>query len=107
MDSRNQLLLPNGKKHPEERWGLEDPRIVWLEELEKYAITYTCYGPAGPGVCLSLTSDFKTFTRIGNVFVPENKDAALVPRKIDDKWAMIHRPVWSAGAAHIWISLLP
>ncbi len=97
-------LAPNGKKHPEERWGLEDPRIVWVEELEKYAVTYTCYGPAGPGVCLSLTADFKTFTRIGNVFVPENKDAALVPRKIEGKWAIIHRPVWSAGAAHIWMS---
>ncbi len=100
-------LVPNGKKHPEERWGLEDARAVWVPKLAKYAVTYTCYGPAGPGVCLSLTHDFRNFTRIGNVFVPENKDAALLPNQVADRWAMIHRPVWSAGGAHIWISFSP
>jgi len=97
-------LLPDADKHPEEKWGLEDPRAVWLEELGQYALTYTCYGPSGPGVCLSLTTDFRQFERIGMVFVPENKDAALLPRRIDGRWAMIHRPVWSVGGAHIWIS---
>ena len=97
-------LLPDGAKYPEEKWGLEDPRAVWLAELGKYAVTYTCYGSGGPGVCLSLTADFKEFERVGIVFVPENKDAALLPRKIDGRWAMIHRPVWSAGGANIWMS---
>jgi len=100
-------LLPDAEEHPEEKWGIEDPRIVWLAELGKYAVTYTCYGAGGPGVCLSLTADFKTFERIGNVFVPENKDSALLPRRIGNRWAIIHRPVWSAGNAHIWMSFSP
>ena len=28
-------------EYPEELWGIEDPRIVWLDELGAYAITYT------------------------------------------------------------------
>ena len=34
---------------------------------------------------------------------PEDKDAALLPRRIDGRWALIHRPVGSTGA-HMWIS---
>ncbi len=100
-------LLPDDVNHPEECWGIEDPRVVWVPELGKYAITYTCYGRAGPGVCLALTTDFRKYERIGNIFVPENKDAALVPRRVDGQWAIIHRPVWSGGPAHIWMSLSP
>ena len=37
---------------------------------------------------------------------PEDKDAALLPVRIDGLWAMIHRPVTSVGA-HIWISYSP
>src|SRR5579872_1623738 len=29
--------------HPEELWGVEDPRITFLPELKKYLITYTAY----------------------------------------------------------------
>jgi predicted GH43/DUF377 family glycosyl hydrolase len=35
---------------------------------------------------------------------PEDKDAALLPRRIGGQWAMIHRPVSAMGGAHIWIS---
>lgn len=37
---------------------------------------------------------------------PEDKDAALLPHRIDGNWAMIHRPV-SAARAHMWISYSP
>ena len=37
---------------------------------------------------------------------PEDKDAALLPRRIDGYWAMIHRPVTPLGA-HMWISYSP
>jgi predicted GH43/DUF377 family glycosyl hydrolase len=100
-------LLADPKKYPEEQWGLEDPRIVWLEEIERFAVTYTCYAEPGPGVVLSLTKDFRAFERVGNVFPPEDKDAALLPRKIDGRWAIVHRPVSPMGGAHIWISFSP
>jgi len=37
---------------------------------------------------------------------PEDKDAALLPHRIDGHWALIHRPV-SGPRAHIWISYSP
>ncbi len=100
-------LLPDLENHPAEVWGLEDPRIVWVPELETYVVTYTCYSHRGPGVSLVLTKDFHEFDRIGNLFPPEDKDAALLPRKIDGRWAMIHRPVPARGRAHIWMSFSP
>jgi predicted GH43/DUF377 family glycosyl hydrolase len=37
---------------------------------------------------------------------PEDKDAALLPRRIGGQWALIHRPV-SAPRAHMWMSFSP
>jgi len=98
-------ILPVPEDYPEEEWGIEDPRIVFLSEMNKYAIIYTSYSFRGPGVSLALTSDFKNFERFGMVLPVENKDAALLPKKIDGRWAMLHRPVpYSVSGAHIWIS---
>ena len=80
-------LLPDPTNHPEETWGIEDPRIVWLEELGKFAVSYTSYSEPGPAVSLALTEDFRRFERIGNILPPENKDAALLPRRIDGRWS--------------------
>jgi predicted GH43/DUF377 family glycosyl hydrolase len=88
---------------PEELWGVEDPRITYIEELKKYAIVYTAYTRDGPGVSLALTEDFSQFERLGVIMAPEDKDAALLPHRIDGQWALIHRPV-SAPRAHMWIS---
>ena len=41
------LLAPRDGKEAEQ-WGFEDPRAVWVEELERHVITCTAYGPAGP-----------------------------------------------------------
>ncbi len=100
-------LAADPQNHPEEMWGIEDPRVVWLPELDKYAITYTCFSRRGPAVSLALTSDFVSFERLGNVIPPENKDAALLPRRIGNRWAMINRPVPASDGAHIWIAFSP
>ena len=99
-------LLADPKSFPEERWGIEDPRITYIPELSKYAIVYTSFSRDGPGVSLALTSDFHSFERFGVVMSPEDKDAALLPRRIGGQWALIHRPV-SAPRAHMWISFSP
>jgi predicted GH43/DUF377 family glycosyl hydrolase len=93
-------------RFPEELWGIEDPRITWVEELRKYAIAYTAYSGSGPGVALALTEDFRSFERCGLVMQPDDKDAALLPRRIDGHFALIHRPIADTGA-HIWISYSP
>jgi predicted GH43/DUF377 family glycosyl hydrolase len=99
-------LMANPREFPEEIWGIEDPRITYVPELQQYAIAYTSYARGGPGVSLALTSDFKTFERYGVIMPPEDKDAALLPRRIGGLWAMIHRPVTTLGA-HMWISYSP
>ncbi len=99
-------LLPDPDNFPEEIWGIEDPRITYVPELKKYVIAYTAYSRGGPGVALALTEDFRSFERCGMVMPPEDKDAALLPRRIRGYWAMIHRPVTPLGA-HIWISYSP
>ncbi len=96
-------LLSNPNNFPEELWGIEDPRITFVPELNKYVIVYTAYTRDGPGVALAFTEDFKNFERYGVIMPPEDKDAALLPYKIDGHWALIHRPV-SAPRAHMWIS---
>lgn len=96
-------LMADPEQFPEEYWGIEDPRITYIPELEKYAIAYTAYTRDGPGVALMLTKDFHQFERYGVIMQPEDKDAALLPRPMNGRWALIHRPV-SATAAHIWIS---
>lgn len=96
-------LPPDPEHHPEELWGIEDPRITYVPELHKYAIVYTAYTRDGPGVSLALTEDFHHFERFGIIMSPEDKDAALLPHRIGDFWALIHRPV-SAPGAHMWIS---
>lgn len=92
--------------HGEERWGVEDPRIVWLEELGEYAVTYVSFGKGGPVVSLSMTRDFVTFRKLGTLLPPEDKDASLFPRRINGCFGLIHRPI-IRGEAHIWISFSP
>lgn len=92
--------------HPEELWGIEDPRITFVPELGKYVIVYTAYTRDGPGVALALTEDFHQFERYGLIMPPEDKDAALLPHRIGQYWAMIHRPV-GGPRAHMWISYSP
>ena len=99
-------LRGNPKQFPEEIWGIEDPRITYVPEMEQYAVAYTSFARGGPGVSLALTKDFKTFERFGVIMPPEDKDAALLPRRIGGNWAMIHRPVTPLGA-HMWISYSP
>jgi len=99
-------LLPDPEHHPEELWGVEDPRIVWLDELGQYAITYTAYSRAGPAVSLALTRDFVRFDRLGVVMPPDDKDAALLPRRINGNWLMLHRPQTELGSS-IWLSESP
>ena len=99
-------LMANPLDYPEEIWGIEDPRITYVPALEQYAIAYTSFARGGPGVSLALTRDFRRFERYGVIMPPEDKDAALLPRRIGGYWALIHRPMTTLGA-HMWISYSP
>ncbi|MBW1778252.1 MAG: glycosidase [Deltaproteobacteria bacterium] len=103
------VLSPGLKAYPEEAWGVEDARITWIRERAEWVIAYTAYSECGPLVSLAMTRDFRSFRRLGPVLPPENKDAALFPRRISGRYCMLHRPVPAIPGfpAHIWISFSP
>jgi predicted GH43/DUF377 family glycosyl hydrolase len=92
------LLAP---KHgvEEEQWGFEDARVVRVDELDCWAITCTSYGPSGPAVYLATTTDFRSAKRRGIIMHPEDKNAALLPRRIGGKWVLFHRPITAFGGS--------
>lgn len=102
-------LMADPENHPEEIWGIEDPRITWVEEMGCYVIAYTSFSVSGPLVSLALTRDFKEFERKGAIMPPDDKDAALFPKRIDGRWALLHRPIatFPTTKANIWLSYSP
>jgi len=102
-------FTPQPERYPEETWGIEDPRITWLEDLGLWVVAYTAYSDVGPLVSLASTKDFVNFQRLGSAMPPEDKDAAIFPVKFNGRYAMLHRPVPSIedSGKHIWISFSP
>jgi predicted GH43/DUF377 family glycosyl hydrolase len=92
-------LLAPAEGVESEQWGFEDARVVFVDELDRWVITCTAYGPAGPAVYLATTSDFTTVERHGIVRQPEDKNAALLPQRIDGKWILFHRPKTEYGGS--------
>jgi predicted GH43/DUF377 family glycosyl hydrolase len=93
-------LLAPADGNESEQWGFEDPRVVWVDELRRWVITCTAYGPAGPAVFLATTEDFSTVQRYGVIRHPEDKNAALLPQRVDGKWLLFHRPKTEFGGGH-------
>jgi predicted GH43/DUF377 family glycosyl hydrolase len=87
-----------------ERFGLEDPRITHING--RYYISYNAVSDiTGVTVCLASTADFNKFTRHGVIFLPDNKDVAIFPEKIKDKYYALSRPVSTKyRVGNMWIS---
>lgn len=97
------LLAAGDPRFGYEEYGCEDGRLTYLEELGQWVIAYTAYSSLGPGVALALTSDFRSVERLGLILPPNNKDAAVFPRRIQDRWWMLHRPA-AGEQEHIWLT---
>jgi len=89
-----------------EKWGCEDPRVTYIEEQKRWYITYTAFSPTGAAVALAYSDDLVTAHRIGLIFAPNNKDAALFPQRFGKRWAVLHRPD-AGGIEHIWSAYSP
>jgi beta-1,2-mannobiose phosphorylase / 1,2-beta-oligomannan phosphorylase len=96
------LLQPDSKQELWE-WGFEDARVVFVQELDRYVITCTAYGSPGACVYLAVSEDLTSIEYGAVVMPPEDKNAALFPRRLDDQWLLLHRPVAMTGA-DIWLS---
>ena len=66
-----------------------DPRLVKVEDT--YYIIW-CQDFYGAAIGMAKTTDFKTFTRIENPFLPFNRNAVLFPRKINGNFMLLSRP---------------
>jgi beta-1,2-mannobiose phosphorylase / 1,2-beta-oligomannan phosphorylase len=86
-----------------ETYGIEDPRVTQIADT--YYIYYSAVSPVGIGVNLVSTKDFKSVTRHGMIFGPDNKDVLIFPEKVNGKYYALHRPtVKSVGWPEIWIA---
>jgi predicted GH43/DUF377 family glycosyl hydrolase len=90
-----------------ERFGIEDPRITFIDG--KYYINYSAISNlTGVTTCLASTEDFKTFTRHGCIFTPDNKDIAIFPEKVGGKYYAFNRPSSTEYKTRdMWISESP
>lgn len=66
-----------------------DPRLVKVEDA--YYIIW-CTDFYGAALGIAKTTDFKTFVRLENPFIPFNRNGVLFPRKVNGKYLMLSRP---------------
>ncbi|HBZ02939.1 MAG TPA: glycosylase [Lachnospiraceae bacterium] len=66
-----------------------DPRLLKIEDT--YYMMW-CQDFYGASIGLARTTDFKTFTRLENPFIPFNRNAVLFPRKVNGNYIMLSRP---------------
>lgn len=105
--SRTPLLEYGNPRWRYEKWGVEDPRVTYVNKKQHYYITYTAYSSAGAAVGLARTRDFEKAERIGLIFSPNNKDAVLLSEQFDGRWAVLHRPDAGGGIENIWSAYSP
>ncbi len=89
--------------------GVEDPRVVWLDG--RFHMTYTAYGRdfsgaqpthAGGGILpmIAVSDNGITWQRLGPIVRGEdNKDHVLFPRRLNGRYAALHRR-WP----NVWIA---
>lgn len=67
-----------------------DPRVTQIQDT--YYITWCNARAHGPAIGLASTKDFKKFKQWENPLPPPNRNCVIFPRKINGKFAMLHRP---------------
>jgi beta-1,4-mannooligosaccharide/beta-1,4-mannosyl-N-acetylglucosamine phosphorylase len=66
-----------------------DPRVTKIDDA--YYISW-CTDDHGATIGLGRTTDFKTFVRMENAFIPFNRNGVLFPRKVNGEYVMLSRP---------------
>lgn len=88
-----------------EEYGVEDPRIVFLEG--EYLITYSAYSRNGVRIGLAKTTDFKSVERISLITEADYRNVVIFPEKINGLYARLDRPHSEISPWSIWISYSP
>ena len=89
--------------------GCEDPRITFVEPLQRYVMTYAALSSIGPRIALAISEDLLHWKRLGlATFEPyygidfvhvDNKDASVFPVVIPNhagkmQMGILHRPLF-------------
>jgi predicted GH43/DUF377 family glycosyl hydrolase len=89
--------------------GCEDPRVTFVEGLQRYVMTYTALSDRGPRIAIATSEDLVRWERIGlAAFMPhgsvqfqgvDNKDGAVFPVAIPNaegspSVGILHRPLF-------------
>ena len=97
------------ERRPNGGGGCEDPRITFVEPLQRYIMAYTAYSEQGPRIALASSTDLMRWQRLGLAnFGPyrgiefggvDDKDASLFPLAIPNpsgpaELAILHRPLF-------------
>jgi predicted GH43/DUF377 family glycosyl hydrolase len=90
---------------PYEEFGVEDPRICFLEGA--YWITYSAYSRHGVRIGLARTQDFKDVDRVALITQADCRNVVLFPEKFQGLYMRLDRPHTEISAWSIWISRSP
>ena len=97
------------EQRPDGGGGCEDPRITFVEPLQRYMMTYTAFSSQGPRIALAQSVDLFHWQRVGlatfgqyhgiEIGDVDDKDASLFPVAIPNpsghpELAMLHRPLF-------------
>lgn len=90
---------------PYESYGMEDARIMFMEDENLYYVNYTAVSPHGIATSLVTTANFADIERRGIIFLPSNRDVVFFPRKINGLYAAYHRPMPAyASQYNMWFA---
>ncbi len=101
------FMLPSGETtfSEYEEYGVEDPRITFLEGA--YYITYSAYSRHGVRIGLAKTLDFQSVERLAFITEADCRNTVIFPEKIGGRYVKLDRPHSQISPWSIWISRSP
>src|SRR6056297_652423 len=88
-----------------EEYGVEDPRIVFLEG--EFLITYSAYSRHGVRIGLAKTKDFISVQRFSFITEADYRNVVIFPEKFNGLYVRLDRPHSEISPWSIWISYSP
>ena len=97
------------ERRPDGGGGCEDPRVTFVEPLQRYMMTYTAFSPHGPRIALAMSKDFSTGSVWGSrlslhatasnstTWMTKMPASSPLPFRIhpgNRSWHMLHRPLF-------------
>ena len=93
---------PYERRDGPDGYGCEDPRVTFIEALDRYVMAYVALGPRGPEIALAISQDGLAWKRLGLLKFRErdapfaDKDAAFFPEPVRSpsgvrSFALYHR----------------